>query len=56
MHADSTASRIPLASIVLVIEFTQLALIASAHHCLRIMENSPIRSAKARYAIPLRHA
>jgi hypothetical protein len=57
MHAfDRTASRIPLASITLVIEFTRHALIASAHRRPLIVEISTMRRAKARYALTSHHA
>jgi hypothetical protein len=53
---DRTASRIPLASNALVIEFTQLALSAFAHRCQRVVGISTMRSAKTRHAIPSHHA
>jgi hypothetical protein len=57
MHAfDRTASRIPLASNALVIEFTRHAPIASAHRRLRVVGISTTCSAKTRHAIPSHHA
>jgi hypothetical protein len=53
---DGTASRVPLVSNVLVIEFTQLALSAFAHRRLRVEGFSTARSAKTHPAIPSHHA
>jgi hypothetical protein len=56
MLFDRTASRIPLASNALVIEFTRHAPIASAHRRLCVVGISTTRSANTRHAIPSHHA